>query len=552
MTKALKIFLALLGLYVAVSMISNIFDNDFGWHLRFGQQALTGQFQYTDGYTWTFLGQEWINHEWGGDMLFWLIYDNLGYFALVILTSACLWLAFLLAPRIFFKKITLPSITISLLLLISIKFIAMMRLSMLSSIFFIAIWWSLENINRKKIIWIWPPLLWLWSALHGSWILGFIIINIYIWGNVLCKLLSMYFARTKIKALGNSEWLASFKNWLEQNIWSWKTIIRTMGWQILSACAIIINPYGIKIWTEILSYFSNSYYKSYINEWLPTYAFPIHSQMLVIAGVAITIVIIGLKTKKISPVQTLLFIALFLSASQYRRNCMFFVLACAPVLLAGWNHISSELQKIFLLEDDLAVKKRSLIKPSAMLRASGYFILIAIVITVMIASSPIRYSNDGWSDSELLLKNNFPASAVEYLKYDSNDKIVRIFNDYGWGGYMIWELPNGLLHIDGRSPATWKIEGNKFLLKHHIDILTNLNQLIKLEKSNVDYVILANRTSEYSLPNWFNKMIFTSKRLDKLFDGFSTPLITELNQSANWQIIYQDNIAIVWKRLPSG
>ena len=194
-----KIILFLFGFFVILSVISNTFDGDFGWHLRFGKDAWNNNFQYTDSYTWTYQNHEWINHEWGGDMVFYWLNNNLGYFSLVIFISLAIWLAFVIAAKIFNKKLTPFSIIIILLAALSVKFIMMMRLSMLSPLFFVLLWWSLEKLPEKKTYYWWPLLLWLWSIFHGSWILGFITINIYVAGNVIQIITTKVRKCTKIR-----------------------------------------------------------------------------------------------------------------------------------------------------------------------------------------------------------------------------------------------------------------------------------------------------------------------------------------------------------------
>jgi hypothetical protein len=78
-----KFLLCVLAVLYVTAVISYRFDYDLGWHLRFGRDALLDKFQFLDTYTWSYYGQPWVNHEWGGDILYWLLYSNFGYFSLV-------------------------------------------------------------------------------------------------------------------------------------------------------------------------------------------------------------------------------------------------------------------------------------------------------------------------------------------------------------------------------------------------------------------------------------------------------------------------------------
>jgi hypothetical protein len=47
------------------------------------------------------------------------------------------------------------------------------------------------------------------------------------------------------------------------------------------------------------------------------------------------------------------------------------------------------------------------------------------------------------------LPERFPAAAVEWLRM--HPMTGEMFNDYGWGGYLLWALPECKVLIDGRN-----------------------------------------------------------------------------------------------------
>ena len=47
---------------------------------------------------------------------------------------------------------------------------------------------------------------------------------------------------------------------------------------------------------------------------------------------------------------------------------------------------------------------------------------------------------------------NYPCGAVKFLKNNPQYHNLKIFNDYNYGGYLIWTCPNIKLFIDGRLP----------------------------------------------------------------------------------------------------
>ena len=101
-----------------------------------------------------------------------------------------------------------------------------------------------------------------------SWILGFIVINIYLFGNIIYLLFKNIVPNTPGQDTG----------------WTYRLIIKLLGMEILSGLAVLANPYGIKMWQEILSYFSEGYYKQFITEWIPSYTYPIYPIPLILGA----------------------------------------------------------------------------------------------------------------------------------------------------------------------------------------------------------------------------------------------------------------------------
>ncbi len=513
--KILSIALIIFGFYITLSILSNTFDGDLGWHLRFGQDAWNNNFQYTDNYTWGYLGNNWINHEWGGDLVFWFLYNNFGYFSLNIFIAIFLWTGFLSINKVFRtnSRLTTASILISVLALISVKFITVTRLAMLGPIFLVWLLWTLERIPDKKTYCWWPLILWLWSFFHGSWILGFIVINIYLVGNLIIKI----FEHKNNKTFNYG--------------WSWITIRTTIIWQIISGSAIMINPYGYKIWMEVFRYFGNNFYKLHITEWLSSYTYPVFWWPLIIACFSAVIIYIGWKNKKITWSQLLLFIAFLASGWMYKRNNLFMVLICVPILNYTWQYIYINL--------NLNLKNK--------LR---YILYGGTILLIIIFLKPtIHYTNNVWQDKELMKMFGLPDSAVKFLntqkKHDNN---IKVFNTYSWGGYLIWTLPDFLYFADGRSAATWTDSNDELILAKYLNYLTQTNKLTELENIGARYIILQQNYATFRIPTWYDKLIFNQDEITTALDLEPARIYIDLEKSPNWKKVYEDKVSVVWER----
>jgi len=520
------IILILLGFYITLNIISNTFDGDFGWHLRFGKEALENNFQYLDSYTWYLNSTPWVNHEWGGDIIFWILNNHFGYFSLVLLVSLFIWVTFLLAPLIYRKKISIISIIFSILAILSVKFTIMMRLCTMSAIFPILLIISLENLPKRKNYFILPILFWLWSFFHGSWVLGFIIINIYIIGNLFQLFINKLKPNTKYY-----KFIHFFK--LKQTLWDHKIILKLLIAEVVCILIILLNPYGAKIWTEVFHYFINGYYKMHITEWTPSFAYPIYWAPLLIANISIVITCFDWKKKNITWPQALIFISFFMSAMFYRRNNLLLILVCIPILVTGWEYLK-----------ELPIKIKSIVYYP--------FIYIIISIYLIFFASPLRINHSIWQDVELLYRYKIPVHAIEFLKQRDKDQTnIRLFNKYYWGGYLNWVLPNHLVFLDGRSAATWKAPDGEPALKKYFDITGENNQLIFLEQNQVQYVMLPSYNIDYqSKPDSIKRLIFTQKDFEILFSNQPLQIELDLVSNPNWQLIYHDQLANIWEYSP--
>jgi hypothetical protein len=499
-----------------VCIFSNSLDFDYGWHLRFGQAFFnSGRFPYLDSATWTHLGQIWVNHEWGGDILFWLVYSRLGYLPLLFLMALVPLAAFIIALRIFRPRINVTGAAVMLVSIWSIQHILTLRLAMFAPLFLAILWYCLEKLPRQKNYYLWPVIFWLWSALHGSWILGFIVIGIYIGGNIANLIAKKIMPR-----------------WHQTGLWSWKDIATAVLWSVISGLIICLNPYGTGLWREVLLYFTNPYFKSVIIEWIPSYTFPVYWQPLVIAAATVPFVIMGFLRKKITLPQMLLYFALWLAAWLYKRQAIIFVLIAAPLLAAVADIIIRHIpRRIILTAVYFAL-------PTALLLSAGYL-------------TAANFSQDGYNDRKLAERLNLPVGAAEFLRQESAGKAIYVFNEFSWGAYLDWTVPNALIFLDGRGTATWPYEKTKTLLKRYHEIIYEAGGFKALESGPAEYAILNYDLAGYPKPNLLNKIIFNKKDLAKIFTAEPPQLQKMLERSENWQIIYEDRISRVWKKLSS-
>ena len=111
----------------------------------------------------------------------------------------------------------------------------------------------------------------------------------------------------------------------------------------------------------------------------------------------------------------------------------------------------------------------------------------------------------------------YPRAALEFMQQQHING--RIFNNYGWGGYMEWNASELKPFVDGRADI-FVYNG---VLDDHRNAMVLEKSLEILDKYRIDYVLLQ--------PN--------------------RPLTYLLEHSPAWRPIYTDNVAVLFERRAS-
>ena len=227
-------------------------DNSFMWHVRAGEaQWDLGQVLAVDGFSYTMNGAAWRTQSWLAELF---------YSGLEAATGTIAW-----AP------IMVTIVGITALALVGIAVYGSTRSTFPTAIWlFLAVWLAAPFATPRPVIWsylllaalvviirledrlLWAvvPLMWLFAALHGSWLIG---LGLLI-----------------LEAIRRRSW-------------------RIAGLAALSAVAVTFTAHGLGIWQIVLSFAANSEALSFLQEWGPpefgdVVQFP---YVLVVAGVLI-------------------------------------------------------------------------------------------------------------------------------------------------------------------------------------------------------------------------------------------------------------------------
>lgn len=497
------LFLFLLFVLIFVPILQScltVLDPDLGWHLRVGHDLLTKEiFPRFDIYSHSYPGFPWIDHEWFLEAITYLLYTNFGFTALAVIFALIILSIFglhLYTAKKIFKINNLLLLIIFFLAANIILSYASIRMQIFSWLMFsllLVILLSYHYLQNKKVIYFIPLLMFVWTNLHGSFPLGLLLI-----------LLVGLFPRDK-------KLLLMF---------------------LISSLTTIINPYGLQLWQEFFKVAGDSYAKSHIMEWTNLFAYPI--SILDFLYLLVICLAVYVSNKKINLGYFIFLAMMFFSAILSKRNLPVLVFFSLPFVL-------------YFLND--YIKKNALLKSLSSPRNLTFILSIpALAYLIAMIMVFINLKGQIFDPLKNRYNSNYPSLAIEFLK--NNPQTGNLLNPLDWGGYLLWKMPeNFKVFFDGRM-SNWQY--------NHKSILINDNEIFfggdqwetELAKYQINTILIASKSdfARTGEPDWFNKLIFKKSLANP--ELAKNKLLDKLNSSANWQKIYEDNVASIFVKSP--
>ena len=78
--------------------------------------------------------------------------------------------------------------------------------------------------------------------------------------------------------------------------------------------------------------------------------------------------------------------------------------------------------------------------------------------------SGVRWVTDVWADEVILREYPMPAEAAKFLKQKIGVSNTFLFNEFAWGGYLNWILPQAKIFLGGQGTATWRFSEKETML----------------------------------------------------------------------------------------
>jgi hypothetical protein len=456
-------------LFVLAVRQSVSIDPDLWWHLKAGQQIIdTRSIPHTDDYSFTKQGSEWVAHEWLSEVIMQAIYRVTGLTGLVTIFSLIIIIALWLTYRRCEGRPYAASIAIVLGAAASFPLFGVrpQMLTLLLASVYIAL---LEKFDTRRLWWL-VPLMLLWVNLHAGFALGLALIGLYITRAVLDR--------------------------------EWNQIRPLLIVLILCTAVVPLNPNGFRMFSYPYETLTSPSMAAFIQEWASPDFHKVTYLPLAILLLS-TFAVMALSPTRPRLGEIFLVLMTALGALRSVRHIPIFSLFAVPVFA---NHLWT------------VAKDRGWDKwlTGAEARPTGIKLLINIILLLAPLALAVTRVWDFASHQRKYESIRNPVAAVEFLK--SKRLPGPIYNRYGWGGYLIYQLyPEYRVYIDGRAD----VYGDAFFTEtmQVYDGVGNWKE--PLDRYGIQTVIID--------PN--------------------VALSTLLRSNNEWSKIYEDDQAVIFTRL---
>jgi hypothetical protein len=492
---ALNALLLLIGLNFTLQPLT---EPDFGWHLRAGldffKQGWT--LPATDPYSHTMPDWPWVEHAWLTDVIIAGIYSLVGGLGVIFLFGAITMSAWLLASRLARCGVPFRSLACVLSLWVALPYLgARTQLITLLGLSLLLLFLNRWQAGDRWARWAIPPLFLLWANLHGGFTAGLLLLGLMI---ATTTVIRWMWARRMLFTAGPDEVL-----------WSWSDLRQLIIVTVLSTLVTFMNPYGWRLHAEIVDSLSNQFMLDTLQEWqsLSTQGLAGRSYVLYLSGLGLGMV---LWYRRIEPVRWVIGTCFLVLSFRHMRNVPFFLLfslpLCAELLAIGFDRLGHGVRQWIG-------------------RAWNWGMIGTVAAGLMVLwLGPEHLQHvihSGVRPAEYFRGTSYPIEAVEWAHAHRDQLGHRLYNDYAYGGFLLWWMPEEKIFIDGRMPA-WRKKERRIFQDYVVLAGADPPDLTILKKYFVDWAIVRK----------------------------NSPLERRLAEEAAWTRVYEDGKVSLYMLLP--
>jgi hypothetical protein len=392
-----------------------VMDADVWWHLRTGQWLIENQaLPATDPFCEATSGKPWVVYSWLYAIIFYGAHAGLGlsgllWFRVVLCLGVVTAFYRLIAsrePRFLAASLLTGLISLALLPLLTER---PWLVSILFAVVTLGVILEARAGRWRGAYWLLPGVFALWANMHIQFVYG------------LCLLALACAAPLLDRMLGWSDEASSAAA-------SWRKLAG-----LAAACllATLFNPYHLRLYQVVLDCMALQASAFPINE-LQSLEFRSAWEWAVLGLALLSAFRLG-RRQRLSSFQVLLLAGAVICAFRSRRDVWLVAVAAAALIPSGKRRATNG--NVAILEGPFPLTRKR---------------LAAAALVVMAMAGLMAWSRN-LSEPELrrAVAEAYPTRAAAYVQ--SRGWRGPLFNDYNWGGYLMWQLPALKVSIDGRA-----------------------------------------------------------------------------------------------------
>ena len=466
--------LMLVLLYVAAATfaLKPIIDPDIWWHLRTGQWVVDhGSVPHTDPFSMYGADRPWVAYSWLFGVLLYGMHGLLGLMgvALYTLLGSLAVTTALLCLVLHFETRVPVALALTAAGLAAIGPTLAPRAYLFTVCFFIVeiyVLFFVRETGRLRPLWVLPPLFALWANLHVQFVHGLFVLGLAMADSLLVGLVRR-----------------------DDRIDRHRVPLRPLAMTI-AACtlATLATPYGIGLYRAVVEHSGQRAIYKYINELSsPPFRGPAEWVFLALAlGAAFSL---G-RQRRVEPFPLLMLAGAAYFSFLAWRDAWFLTIVSVAIIASTWG--------------ERRQPRRRLSRAGAVATAVGVAVGVAIILGARTLSA---------ATFEAAVATVYPAGATEAIRQGKYPG--PLFNDFNWGGYLIWRLPEYRVSMDGRA----NLHGDK-RVQRSVDTWTGRS--------------------------WESDEELQSARL--VIAGSKGILAQFLSRDARFKTVYRDDVASVFTR----
>ena len=422
-------------------------DPDLGWHLAIGERFLKGgEIVRGDPFSWTMPGYEFGNYFFLYQIAVTFLFANFGHILTAIFfgTIASFSVLVLIPKELNFWKLLLAVLGV----LVASSGMGV-RPSSISFLFFAMLLVLLEKKMTRGIghVLFWFGFFAVWANFHQGFMVGLLIMATFL-------TIDYFWQRSKKKKAAASFGVLCI---------------------LAGFAGSLVTPFHANLWRSAIFDLAGSNTWRAVAEW-QSLVFYFPANLVYGLSGLLFIYIFFRKFKSFEPTWAL--IAAFLFTLPFLATTFAIFWAAIFIFFTSRN-LDFKLD----LESDIWVKAPILI-PSLAFFSAIFLSFVALTL-------------ESWQFTDRLRLDNYPVEAVNYLKEEHISG--RLFNDYGWGGYIIWQAPEIKVFIDGRMTG-WRKDDGSYILADYVAIAQGNCDIAS--KYQIETVLIAKNLKVPCFANW--------------------------------------------------